>query len=306
MGLECVVNVSEGRDELEVSTVWPQPAATSLLDVHRDPDHHRSVLTLAGPGRDGRERRPHARRAPRCRRSTWSGTPGVHPTFGVVDVVPVRGPGRPTTAALSSRPAGLVPPRLAAAPPLDRAVDARDRFARWAGPSWAALLPLRAAAADRAPHPPRGPPGRLLDPRTRHRTGAAAPPGRRVRRRRPALPGGLQPVGGRGGRRPGPLGGPGHPGPGSPGARLRAGGPAPGVVQPGRSPHHRPGRGATTRSARLLEARWRGGRAVRAGRAVAGSRAGRGAPCAAGPNSTCGPRRTIEAPAGATAGVSWR
>jgi len=45
---ECVVNVSEGRDD-GVLAELAASAAPALLDLHRDPDHNRSVLTLAGP-----------------------------------------------------------------------------------------------------------------------------------------------------------------------------------------------------------------------------------------------------------------
>ena len=47
--LECVPNVSEGRDPAAI-TALAAACGRSLLDVHRDPDHHRSVFTLAGPG----------------------------------------------------------------------------------------------------------------------------------------------------------------------------------------------------------------------------------------------------------------
>ena len=46
--LECVVNISEGRDPRLIAEVGAA-AGRLLLDVHSDPDHHRSVLTLAGP-----------------------------------------------------------------------------------------------------------------------------------------------------------------------------------------------------------------------------------------------------------------
>ena len=45
--LECVVNVSEGRDA-DLLAHLLTAAGTDLLDLHSDPDHHRSVLTLAG------------------------------------------------------------------------------------------------------------------------------------------------------------------------------------------------------------------------------------------------------------------
>src|SRR5262245_27247600 len=46
--LECVVNVSEGRDPAVIDAL-SQAAGDCLLDVHVDAHHHRSVLTLAGP-----------------------------------------------------------------------------------------------------------------------------------------------------------------------------------------------------------------------------------------------------------------
>ena len=48
--LECVVNVAEGRDAAVLSTL-ATACGDALLDLHADADHHRSVFTLAGPGR---------------------------------------------------------------------------------------------------------------------------------------------------------------------------------------------------------------------------------------------------------------
>ena len=45
--LECVVNISEGRDRATIDAIGAA-AGPDLLDVHTDPDHHRSVLTLRG------------------------------------------------------------------------------------------------------------------------------------------------------------------------------------------------------------------------------------------------------------------
>jgi glutamate formiminotransferase len=82
--LECVVNVSEGRRTV-VLTALVDACGASLLDVHADADHHRSVLTLAGDrvrgavealcvvARDHIDIRSHE---------------GVHPRLGAVDVVP--------------------------------------------------------------------------------------------------------------------------------------------------------------------------------------------------------------------------
>jgi len=44
---ECVVNLSEGRDHVVLAEL-AAAASPLLLDVHRDPHHHRSVFTLAG------------------------------------------------------------------------------------------------------------------------------------------------------------------------------------------------------------------------------------------------------------------
>ena len=45
--LECVVNISEGRDLATVSAIGAA-AGADLLDTHTDPHHNRTVLTLAG------------------------------------------------------------------------------------------------------------------------------------------------------------------------------------------------------------------------------------------------------------------
>src|SRR5437763_1527326 len=45
--LECVVNVSEGRDR-DVLDRLSAACGAELLDRHADPDHHRSVFTVVG------------------------------------------------------------------------------------------------------------------------------------------------------------------------------------------------------------------------------------------------------------------
>ncbi len=79
--LECVVNVSEGRDQ----SVLDQLASSvkgDVLDVHTDPDHNRSVFTLIG------EDAPRRLTAAAVRLMDISDHSGVHPRIGVVDVVP--------------------------------------------------------------------------------------------------------------------------------------------------------------------------------------------------------------------------
>lgn len=52
--LLAVPNISEGRDEATVQAIaeaFTRTGDARLLDVHSDPDHHRSVYTLAGPPR---------------------------------------------------------------------------------------------------------------------------------------------------------------------------------------------------------------------------------------------------------------
>jgi glutamate formiminotransferase / 5-formyltetrahydrofolate cyclo-ligase len=107
--LECVPNVSEGRDPAVLDELV-RACGAALLDCHVDVDHHRSVFTLAGHepavavgavrdlARAIRERidlRAHA---------------GVHPRLGALDVVPF--------VALDAEP-------------ITRAVDEARDFAAW-------------------------------------------------------------------------------------------------------------------------------------------------------------------------------
>jgi glutamate formiminotransferase len=85
--LECVVNVSEGRDMHRLRTI-ARACGRSLIDVHTDPDHHRSVFTLAGPGRRdavGGARSLAVAVAEQCSIVDHA---GEHPRFGALDVVP--------------------------------------------------------------------------------------------------------------------------------------------------------------------------------------------------------------------------
>jgi glutamate formiminotransferase / 5-formyltetrahydrofolate cyclo-ligase len=112
---ECVVNVSEGRDEAVLDRL-AHAAAPALRDLHRDPDHHRSVLTLAGPADIvAAAARSLARET--VARLDLRKHAGAHPRLGVLDVVPFvpYAPGR-------SAPQDLAP-----------AVTLRDEFARWLG-----------------------------------------------------------------------------------------------------------------------------------------------------------------------------
>ncbi len=90
MLLECVPNVSEGRDHATIDALARAIVAgeeTFLLDTHSDRDHHRTVFTFAGSPRgviEGAWRliREAAARLDIARHE------GVHPRMGAVDVCP--------------------------------------------------------------------------------------------------------------------------------------------------------------------------------------------------------------------------
>jgi glutamate formiminotransferase / 5-formyltetrahydrofolate cyclo-ligase len=88
--LESVPNVSEGRDRAALDAIAAAFASAGgrVLDVHVDPDHHRSVVTLVGDERaleDGLVAGIDEAR----RRIDLRGHRGVHPRVGAADVVPV-------------------------------------------------------------------------------------------------------------------------------------------------------------------------------------------------------------------------
>lgn len=79
--LECVVNISEGRD-IALLAGMAEALRPALLDVHTDPDHNRSVFTLVG------EDAPRELARMSVQRLRIDTHEGVHPRLGVVDVVP--------------------------------------------------------------------------------------------------------------------------------------------------------------------------------------------------------------------------
>jgi glutamate formiminotransferase len=88
--LECVVNVSEGRDRAALRALASDCGA-ALLDVHTDADHHRSVFTLAGPGDDDAIVAARSLAVGVEARVSVVGHDGVHPLLGALDVVPFVG-----------------------------------------------------------------------------------------------------------------------------------------------------------------------------------------------------------------------
>lgn len=101
--LECVVNISEGRDLVRVADIAAS-AGGDLLDVHSDGHHHRSVFTLVG------EESPRAVATRAVELIDLGNHDGVHPRLGAVDVVPFVALGGSTAAD---------------------AAAARDAFASW-------------------------------------------------------------------------------------------------------------------------------------------------------------------------------
>ena len=109
--LECVVNISEGQTP-EILSALARACGPALLDVHTDPDHHRSVFTLAAL--DPIETEAAARRLATAAAESLAINDhrGVHPRLGVVDVVPF--------VALDPTPIAV-------------AIEAARAFAAWIG-----------------------------------------------------------------------------------------------------------------------------------------------------------------------------
>ena len=79
--LECVINVSEGRNHAIIDSL-AHSCAGDLLDIHSDPDHNRSVFTMVGVDA------PRALARAAVAALNVNDHSGVHPRIGVVDVVP--------------------------------------------------------------------------------------------------------------------------------------------------------------------------------------------------------------------------
>jgi glutamate formiminotransferase len=116
--LECVINVSEGRDDAVLAEL-AAAAGPTLLDLHRDPHHHRAVFTLAGRP-DPVDQAARALAAASVARLDLGPHQGAHPRLGVLDVVPFipYRPGRPADHPKAEADLAAVIPR-------------RDAFARW-------------------------------------------------------------------------------------------------------------------------------------------------------------------------------
>ncbi len=98
---EAVPNFSEGRDVQKISRIAGSVRTVpgiSVLNLHSDPDHNRSVLTLAG------EEKPLLRASVALARACAAeidldSQRGVHPRMGALDVLPFVPLGSPLSAA---------------------------------------------------------------------------------------------------------------------------------------------------------------------------------------------------------------
>ena len=85
MMLQSAINVSEGRDPNLIDTLVAAGGPT-VVDCHSDPHHHRSVLTLLGPA-DAVVAGALGILSAARRTLDLGSHEGVHPRYGVVDVV---------------------------------------------------------------------------------------------------------------------------------------------------------------------------------------------------------------------------
>jgi glutamate formiminotransferase len=121
--LECVINVSEGRNAPAIEAI-SSAAGACLLDVHTDPWHNRTVLTIAGPGVE-QAARSVAQSAVSLLDITEHA--GANPRLGVIDVVPFVP--ITLTPTMARDPSGGP---TAGSVDLSRALAARDAFATYA------------------------------------------------------------------------------------------------------------------------------------------------------------------------------
>lgn len=85
--LLAVPNVSEGRDRAVIDGI-AEAFGAGVLDLHSDPDHHRSVFTLVGePGSLAPAVLAGAREA--VARIDITRQRGMHPRVGAIDVAPI-------------------------------------------------------------------------------------------------------------------------------------------------------------------------------------------------------------------------
>ena len=86
--IECVPNFSEGEDEELIGQIISAAKTAKVLDVHSDPDHNRSVVTLVGTPKEVKQAAfDLTERAMQL--LDVQKHEGVHPFIGVMDVIPL-------------------------------------------------------------------------------------------------------------------------------------------------------------------------------------------------------------------------
>ena len=175
--VECVPNVSEGRrpgvvEEIVAAFAGADPGVL-VLDRSSDPDHDRTVLTLAGPGPALVEAAVAGARA--CARLIdLNRQRGVHPRMGALDVLPfvplgeatrLRGGADPDRdcAALAERAGRRIAAEAGVPVYLYGAAARRPERAALPAVRGRGFEALRAALADGEPGSPGDPPGRAPD-----------------------------------------------------------------------------------------------------------------------------------------------
>jgi len=86
--LESVPNFSEGRDAEQIDAIADAASSAHVLDVHPDPDHHRTVVSIAGDRAHLVDALVRAVAAA-AERIDLTRHAGVHPRVGAADVVPI-------------------------------------------------------------------------------------------------------------------------------------------------------------------------------------------------------------------------
>jgi len=114
--IECVPNISEGRDRAVVDAIAAAAVGTGcrLIDVNSDPDHNRTVITLVGDA-SGLEQGMIRLVDAAVARIDLTKHQGAHPRMGAVDVIPfipVTGATMDDCVALSQRVGALIAQRF--------------------------------------------------------------------------------------------------------------------------------------------------------------------------------------------------
>ena len=165
--IECVPNVSEGRDPRIIERIADAITSTGchLLDIHSDPDHHRSVFTMVGDQEqvvDGAVALTESATA----LIDLTTHHGVHPRIGAVDVipfVPLESTAMPTCVTVAQRVGAILGDRFGL-PVVLYGLAARST--QWASLSWIRRGGLRVLSrklmedgpdyGPRRPHPTAG------------------------------------------------------------------------------------------------------------------------------------------------------